>query len=187
MTRLARTLALLLAVAAIAPMAASAATTHKKPLRSSLEIPELNIYDAHLSQKCGFDVVATLSGEQERTIWTGRRPTDPAHEIARFDGRIEWLNEANGKTYADGMRNTLHIRYPQGIELFKPAKVTVTGSHGGTFPIGGGPAGTGVLVYDATIYAIDDEGFTYWSVDGDPKLTVGNFKGTAKRICAALR
>src|SRR5918996_404083 len=105
MNRLARILALLAAVAVIVPATASAASMHKKPLRSSLTIEELNIYDAHLSQTCGIDVVATLSGKYDRTIWTGRRPTDAAFEIARFNGRIQWLNEANGKTYSDAMRS----------------------------------------------------------------------------------
>jgi hypothetical protein len=46
-----RTLALLLAVAAVASVAASATTGHGNPLRSSLKV-NLDIYDAHLSQKC---------------------------------------------------------------------------------------------------------------------------------------
>ena len=58
------------------------------------------------------------------------------------------------------MASVLHISYPEGIELLKPARITVVGQHGGTFPIGGGPAGTGVLVYDATIYA-ELDGFPF--------------------------
>ena len=56
-----RTLALLLAVAAVASVAASATTGHGNPLRSSLKV-NLDIYDAHLSQKCDTEVVATLAG-----------------------------------------------------------------------------------------------------------------------------
>ena len=71
----------------------------------------------------------------------------------------------------------MRIDYPEGIELWKPARVTVTGLHGGTFPIGGGPAGKlGTLVYDATVYATDDEGFPYWFTEGGPSSMSGNFE-----------
>ena len=82
--------------------------------------------------------------------------------------------------------NRTRVDFPEGIELFKPAHVTVTGSHGGTFPIGGGPAGHGTLEYDAFVYAVDDEGFPYWDVLGGPTSMRGDFDRTADRICAAL-
>ena len=84
------------------------------------------------------------------TLYTGKRAGDAAYELDTFDGRITWLNRANGKTYSDAIRSAIHIKYPEGVELFKPARVTVTGLHGGTFPIGGGQAGLGVLVYSRT-------------------------------------
>ena len=84
------------------------------------------------------------------------------------------------------MASLLTISYPQGIELFEPARITVTGQHGGTFPIGGGPAGTGVLAYDATVYAVID-GFPFWTLNGDPTFQRGTFDWTAARICARLR
>ena len=180
-----RTLLLLLALAALAAVVAPAASAGgQAPLRSSEKV-ELNIYDAYLSQQCGVEVVATLSGTERRTIYRGRTATSPAHELTTFDGRITWLARATGKTYTDRMASLLHISYPEGIEIWKPARVTVTGQHGGTFPIGGGPAGTGVLVYDATIYA-EDQGFPYWFVNGDPIVQRGTFDWTTKRICARL-
>lgn len=180
-----RMLALLLTVAAVAAVAAPvAAARPHAPLRSSEEV-NLNIYDAHLSQQCGVEVVATLSGTQERRIDRGRTATSPARELTTFDGKITWLARASGKSYTDRMSSVLHISYPEGIELFKPARVTVIGRHGGTFPIGGGPAGTGILVYDATVYA-EDQGVPYWFVNGDPVSQHGNFAGTARRICDRL-
>ena len=180
-----RMLALLLALAAVgAVLAPVAAARPNAPIRSSEEV-NLNIYDAYLSQRCGVEVVATLSGTEERRIYRGRDATSPARELTTFDGKITWLARATGKSYADRMSSVLHISYPEGIELFKPARVTVTGSHGGTFPIGGGPAGSGILVYDATVYA-EDQGFPYWFVNGDPVFQHGNFARTTKRICDRL-
>jgi hypothetical protein len=185
---LSRTVGLLLALAALAAVLAPAASAHGRapaPIRTS-ETFELNIYDSHLSIQCDQEVVATLSGTERRTIYLGRTPTSPATELNTFDGRITWQAPATGKSYSDRMASVLHISYPQGIDLFNPARITVLGQHGGTFPIGGGPAGTGVLVYDATIYSLADDGSPYWSVDGDPVAQHGNFAQTAKRICARL-
>jgi hypothetical protein len=180
-----RMLALVLALAAVAAVLAPvAAARPNAPLRSSEEV-DLNIYDAYLSQQCGVEVVATLSGTQERRIYRGRNETSPARELTTFDGKITWLARATGRSYADRMSSVLHISYPEGIELFKPARVTVTGRHGGTFPIGGGPAGSGILVYDATVYA-EDRGFPYWFVDGDPIFQHGTFAWATKRICDRL-
>ena len=177
-----RALALLLTITAVA---APAATAHGNPPLKSSEQVNLNIYDAYLSQHCGVEVVATLSGTQQRRIYRGRDAAAPARELTTFDGTITWLARATGKSYADRMSSVLHISYPEGIELFKPARVTVTGRHGGTFPIGGGPAGDGILVYDATVYA-EDQGFPYWFVNGDPVFQRGTFARTTKRICDRL-
>jgi hypothetical protein len=174
----------MLALAAVAAAVVAPVAAASTPLRSSEEV-NLNIYDAYLSQQCGVEVVATLSGTQQRRIYRGRDAASPARELTTFDGRITWLARATGKSYADRMSSVLHISYPEGIELFKPARVTVIGRHGGTFPVGGGPAGDGVLVYDATVYA-EDQGFPYWFVNGDPVSQHGNFAGTARRICDRL-
>jgi Ni/Co efflux regulator RcnB len=179
------TLALLLTVAAVAAVAAPVATAQAKPPLRSSEQVELNIYDAHLSRHCGVEVVATLSGTEQRRIYRGHTPASPAHELTTFDGQIVWQARTTGKTYADRMSSVLHISYPEGIELWKPARVTVTGRHGGTFPIGGGPAGTGILRYDATVYA-EDQGFPYWFTNGDPVFQHGTFAWTTRRICAQL-
>jgi hypothetical protein len=182
----ARTFALLLALAAVVAVAAPAASAnYTPPLRSSEEV-SLEIYDAHLSQACDTEVFATLSGVYERKLVLGQAEGDAAYGVDTFAGQITWFSRTSGKSYSDGIRSKLQIQYPEGVELFAPARVTVTGRHGGTFPIGGGPAGYGVLVYDATVYAIDDQGFAYWFVNGDPISAGGNFDATAARICAAL-
>jgi len=184
---LSSTVRVLLALVAVAAALAPAAGAHgQAPLRSSERIDELNIYDAYLSQQCDQEVVATLSGVERRTVYRGRSATSPAFEVSTFDGRITWQAPATGRTYRDRLDSTLHITYPHGLELFEPARITVTGQHGGTFPIGGGPAGSGVLVYDATIYSHDDAGLPFWSVNGDPLVKYGSFDWTAKRICARL-
>jgi len=180
-----RMLLLLLLAVVCASVAVPAASSHgTAPLRSTEKV-ELNIYDAYLSQHCGIEVVGTLSGVERRTVYRGREATSPAREVTTFDGRITWQNRATGATYSDRMASVLHIAYPEGIELFKPARITVVGQHGGTFPIGGGPAGTGVLVYDATVYA-EADGFPYWFVEGDPVVQRGTFDWTTRRICARL-
>ena len=78
------------------------------------------------------------------------------------------------------------MTFPEGVDFFKPARIVVTGRHGGTFPIGGGPPGYGRLVYDGFIYSLDDEDVPYWATEGDPIATEGNFEKTTERICAAL-
>ena len=74
---------------------------------------------------------------------------------------------------------------PEGVGFFNRAQITVVGRNGGTFPIGGGPAGSGHLVYDGFIYTVDDDGVP-WATEGDPIAMAGNFTSTTERICAAL-
>jgi hypothetical protein len=182
---LTRALGVVLTLAAIAVAVAPEASAHRnQPLRST-ETFTLDIYDSYLSRACGVEVVATLEVTERRNVFLGADEAAPARELTTYDGDITWLARASGATYSDKLKSTLEIAYPQGIELWKPARVTVVGRNGGTFPIGGGPAGTGILVYDATVYAID-QGFPYWFVDGDPVHKLGLFDLTTRRICAAL-
>jgi len=180
---LVRDRAVLLALLAVAAVAAPAAAADRNgPIRTSLEL-ELNIYDQYLTEACGTEVVADLSGLLEKKVVVGKTA---AHEVVTFNGQIRWIARNTGTSYSSSLVNRMQIEYPEGIELWKPARVTVIGRHGGTFPIGGGPAGKGTLVYDATVYAVDDEGFPYWFVEGDPISMSGNFERETQRICAAL-
>jgi hypothetical protein len=187
--RAARALVAVLALAAIAAVAASAASAEQsRQLRMSEEV-HLNIYDSYLSGACGFEVVAELSGLDERKLVLAKEGSDsaPAFEVETFVGEITWYARETMKPYTAPLVNRLKIDYPEGVELWKPARITVTGQNGGTFPIGGGPAGKGTLVYDATVYAVDwDTGFPYWFVNGGPISQSGNFERETARICAAL-
>jgi hypothetical protein len=103
------------------------------------------------------------------------------------DGEITWYAPATGKTYSDELHNRSRIEYPQGVDDWPaPAHVTVTGSHGGTFPVGDGPPGQGKFEYEAQIYSVDPDGFPYIFVDSEPTWTGGNFDRANEKICAAL-
>jgi hypothetical protein len=174
-----------LVLAAIAVAAAPGASARKNPPLRSTETFTLDIYDSYLSTACGVEVVANLTVTERRNVFLGADEASPASEITTYDGEITWLARASGATYSDKLKSTLTIAYPQGIELWKPARVAVVGRNGGTFPIGGGPAGTGLLVYDATVYA-SDQGFPYWFTESDPVYKLGFFDLATRRICAAL-
>ena len=185
---LSRTVRLLLALVALAAVVAPAASAHgQAPALRSSEKVELNIYDAYLSVACGVEVVATLSGTERRTIYRGRTATSPAHELTTFDGRITWQVAGHRQdVHATAWRACCTSPTRRASSSSSRPASRSTGQHGGTFPIGGGPAGTGVLVYDATVYA-EADGFPYWFVNGDPTFQRGTFDATAKRICARLR
>jgi hypothetical protein len=183
--KLTGTLGVVLALAAVAAVAVPAADAQRvQPLRSSLTM-SLDIYDQYLTGACGFEVSADVDFTERRTVFPGADSASPASELATYDGTITWNARERAKTYTSPLKVALTIAYPQGIDLFKPARVTVVGSNGGTFPIGGGPPGLGVLVYNATIYSVD-QGFPYWFVEGDPISKLGLFDFTTHRICSAL-
>jgi hypothetical protein len=171
---------------ALGAVAAPAATAHdERPLKESLGVA-ISLYDLHLSGACDTDVTAEVTGTLEKKLYPSKVPGGPAHELDTFRGEITWSSAATGKSYTSRMRNKQLIEYPEGIDLFAPVRVTVTGRHGGTFPIGGGPPGRGILVYDASIVMVEDGGFPFWFVNGDPTFASGNFDRATERICAAL-
>ena len=175
---------LLLALVAVAAVAAPAATA-TPPVRDSLEL-ELELFDLNATTACGgIWVFANLEGVFERTLYFAPDGSVD-HQVETFQGRIEWFTRDTGKSYSSAISNKVRIDFPEGADLFKPAKITVTGMHGGVFPIGGGPAGTGTLRYDGFVIASDDEGFQYWFAEGGPTSMSGNFEATNRRICAAL-
>jgi hypothetical protein len=181
---------LLLALAVVAVAAVIAPTANAGPDRTfkhSFHLDELNIYDPYLSQSCGFEVVGLVSGDFERKVELGKGGDVAARETSKFNGRITWIHRATGQSYSDKIENTSRIEYPQGIELWAPAHVTVTGSHGGTFPVGDGPPGSGKFEYDAVIYATDEDNiFPYIFVDGEPTWTGRSFDRATEKVCAAL-
>jgi hypothetical protein len=180
LTRIRILLLALLAVAAVTVSTAGATP----PLQDTTPL-ELEIFDLHVSTACGADVFANVTGDLDRRVYFGK---DGAvdHVIEAFHGRIEWFTRGTGKSYSNALVNRTRIDFPDGLDLFVPARLTVTGQHGGTFPIGGGPPGHGTLVYDGFVYAIDDEGFPYVATEGGPISMSGNFETTTRRICKAL-
>jgi hypothetical protein len=173
-------------VAFAAVMAPTAGAEPNRVLTFSFEIENGSIYDSALSRACGTTIVAGLSGVVERKVVLGKNGNVAAHETKTFDGQITWFNQAAGTSYTDKLKSTSRIEYPEGIDLFLPAHVTVTGRNGGTFPVAGGPPGTGKFEYDALIYATDDEGFPYIFETSDPTWTGPSFDNATARICAAL-
>ena len=119
---LTRALGVVLTLAAIAVAVAPEASAHRnQPLRST-ETFTLDIYDSYLSRACGVEVVATLEVTERRNVFLGADEAAPARELTTYDGDITWLARASGATYSDKLKSTLEIAYPQGIELWKPAR-----------------------------------------------------------------
>jgi hypothetical protein len=175
---------LLLALLASAAMTASTAGA-QRPLERSFELPEITSSDAHLSAACGVDVSASFSGVYEEKLFRGK---DGAvdHQVDSFDGRVTWSTEG-GNAYSSEINSKMTVEYPDGFDLFDPARVTVTGRNGGIVLIGGTPPpGSGTLVFDGFVFSIDEEGFALWAVEGDPIEASGNFEQMTERICAAL-
>jgi hypothetical protein len=186
LTRFRVALLALVAIAAVTAPAASANST--PPLRSTLEM-ELDIFDLHLSTACDTFVSATVSFVEERKLVFDADGVG-AREVATMDGRITWYTDDNEKTYSSALVNKTEIEYPEGIDLFEPARVTVTVYHGNTFPVGIGLPGRGTVTYDAFVYASDENGLPFWDVLGDPTWMNARFAATlaenTQRICAAL-
>jgi hypothetical protein len=176
---------LLLALVAFAAVAAPAASaSDRAPVRTTLPL-ELEIFDLHATTVCGGTwVFANVEGEWERRVYF-KADGEIDYQVEAFHGRITWFTRDTGKSYTSALVNKTRIDFPEGVDLFKPVRVTVSGLHGGSFPIGGGPAGSGTLVYDGFMYATGDEG-VYWATDGGPVSMSGNFETTNRRICAAL-
>jgi hypothetical protein len=174
----------LVAVAAIA--APTAGASPAGTIEETLELTGMSIYDHELSFVCGFTVTAVLSGTEERRIVLGRGNGEAAYEHASFRGEITWY--ANGKSYSDRLDSRTQVVYPEGIdEIFVPARVTVTGTNGGTFPVGFGPPGHGRFTYDALVYATDwDSGLPYYFETSTPTWDGPSFGKETAKVCAAL-
>jgi hypothetical protein len=179
MHRLRIALLALVAVAAVAAPAASAAP----PLTASFPL-ELELYDADTSIACGADVFADLSGVVETRVHYAKDGSI-ARQVETFHGRITWFTRSGERSYSSAIANRAVIDFPEGVGWFNPVRVTVTGTHGGVFPIGGGPAGAGTLVYDGFMYS-EWDGIVYWATDWEPLSVSGDFTRAAGRICAAL-
>jgi hypothetical protein len=176
---------LLLALVAFTAVLAPTATANGGPIADSFDL-QLEIFDLSASTACDLQVFANLDGTVDRRLYLGK-DGKPAYQVEAFHGRIEWFTRGTGKSYSSSIVNRTRIDFVGGTdEFFTPVVITTTGEHGGVFPIGGGPAGHGTLVYDGFWYGSDDEGFLYWSAEGPPVSMSGNFETTNRRICKAL-
>ena len=173
-----------LLVAALALVALTAPAGATPPTTIGLDL-ELEIFDLHASSVCEADVFANVSGTFERRAHRNESG-DVVRVTETFHGQIEWFTRGSGKSYASSIDSVTTATFPEGVDFFTPAKITVVGRNGGPFPIGGGPAGSGRLDYDGFIYTVDDEGVPSFATEGDPIAVVGNFTSTTERICAAL-
>lgn len=175
---------LTLAALALAAVAVPAAGAEPAPRPAQAEV-EVELFDLHVSSACGSDVFAIVSAKLDTRIQRDRSGAVRAM-TETLRGHITWFTRDTGKSYSSPLANVVHTEFPQGLEPQAPARITVVGLHGGTFPIGGGPPGAGVLVYDGTV-VIADEDRPFVVADGsDPLAAFGNFASTTRRICAAL-
>jgi hypothetical protein len=175
------TTALLAALAVVTLAAPAGATTATS---GGLDL-ELEIFDLHVSTACDADVFANVTGTYDQRVNRDRNG-EVERLVETFRGEITWFTRGSGKSYTSELDSKTVVTFPEGVDFFKPARITVTGKNAGSFPIGGGPPGYGKLVYDGFIYTVDFDDVPYWTTEGDPVAADGNFTKTTERICAAL-
>jgi len=179
--------ALLAVVATLAAIAPAANAGKDRTIKSSYTFENLQIADSYLSNACGVAVGAFVSGTLEGKLEPGTDRNPEAHETLKFDGEITWFAEATGKTYTDQAKNTSKIDFPQGVgEYGLPAHVTVSGSHGGTFPVGDGPPGNGRFEYEAGFLLGGPDELPFVFAVGEGTWDGKSFDRATGKICAAL-
>lgn len=146
-----RMLVALLALIAIAAVTAPTASANKyPPVKSSLELTDLDTFDLYVTIACGKNVSAVISGVYEKTlVFDNDGVAD--HQIETFNGTIRWFTD-DGKSYSSALENRTRIDFPEGTDLSAPVKITATAYHGSTFPTGleQRPAGRGTIVWCGT-------------------------------------
>jgi hypothetical protein len=180
-------MAALAVVAVLAVIAPTANAGKDRTIKGSYTFDDLQIGDSWLTNACGIEVGAFVSGTLDGKLVLGNERNPAAHETLKFDGEITWFAEETGKSYTDKVNNTSTIDFPEGVDDFGlPAHVTVTGSHAGVFPVGDGPPGHGKFEYDAgfLIGGPDELPFVFATSDGtwDGK----SFERATEKICAEL-
>ena len=180
----------LAAVAVVAVLAVIAPTANAGPDRTitgSIHFDELGLSDAWLSEACGFEVVAVFAGDIERKLVVGNGRKVAARETQTVDGTITWIARESGRSISDKIENRSRVEYPEGVDSFPlPAHVTVTGSHGGTFPFGGGPPGNGKFEYDAQVYSGAPGELPYYFAVSEPTWDGKSFERATAKVCASL-
>ena len=119
---------------------------------------------------CGFEVGAYRQRHARRQARARHRPEARRARDVEVRRPHHLDRGGAGKTYTDEIENTSKIEFPEGVDDFGlPAHVTVTGSHGGTFPVGDGPPGHGKFEYEAgfLIGGPDELPFVFATERGD--------------------
>jgi len=180
-------MAALAVVAVLAVIAPTANAGKDRTISQSLTLDRLQIVDSWLTNACGFEVGAYVSGTLDGKLVLGTDRKPAAHETLKFDGHITWFAEERGTTYTDEIQNTSKIEFPEGVDDFGlPAHVTVTGSHGGTFPVGDGPPGHGRFEYEAGFLIGGPDDLPFVFATGEGTWDGKSFERATGKICAKL-
>jgi hypothetical protein len=180
-------MAALAIVAVLAVIAPTANAGKDRTIRGSYTFQNLEVYDSYLTNACGFHVGAFVSGTLDGKLVLGTERHPEAHETLRFDGEIRWFAESTGKTYTDEAHNISRIDFPEGVDEYGlPAHVTVTGSHGGLFPVGDGPPGYGRFEYDAGFLTGGPDELPFVFATSEGTWDGKSFDRASEKICAKL-
>jgi hypothetical protein len=175
------TAALAALVAAVIIPSASAAG----PIRETVTFEDVTFPDAYLSDACGTTVEDTLSATLTATLFPATSGA-PAHEVDTIRGSITYSGPDTGNSASAAVNGTAHAVYPEGVAVGAPAVSSINGENTASFT-GVAPPGSGQIVANATIVAIDDVGVPITAfATSDIVSMEGNYAATTAEICAAL-
>ena len=177
----------LAAVAVVAILAVIAPTANAGPDRTitgSIHFDELGLSDAWLSEACGFEVVAVFAGDIERKLVVGNGRKVAARETQTVDGTITWIARESGRSISDKIENRSRSS-TRGRRQLPLAHVTVTGSHGGTFPFGEPSRERQVRVRRPGLLGAPGE-LPYYFAVSEPTWDGKSFERATAKVCASL-
>lgn len=175
------TAALAALVAAVIIPSASGA----RPIHETVTFEDITFPDSYLSDACGTTVLDTLSATLTVTLFPATSGA-PAHEVDTISGSITYSAPDTGNSVSLAMNGTSHAVYPEGIAVGAPALVTINGANTASLT-GVAPPGSGQLVANATIVAIDDLGVPITAFATSDIVSLdGNYAGSTAAICTAL-
>lgn len=170
-----------LAVALFAPAAAADA-----PIRQSFTFSDFTFPDAYLSDACGTEILSTVGGVFDITLFSDRSGAFVAEIDTVTRGAVTWTNPASGESVSSVMTGVSHAVYPDGVAVGNRALVTITGTNAGSLT-GVAPPGDGRIVAAALIVDVDPDGVPITFFDtGDILASNGNFDRATDDLCDAL-
>jgi hypothetical protein len=177
--RLATIAALVAAITAFVGTAAKAAP----PQRFTLELTDVTFPDAYLSDACGTEVLDTVNGTLTAMLFSAG---GTVREVDTLHGTITYAAPATGNSITLTEASSSHAVYPEGIAVGSPAVVRISGQNGGSIT-GVAPPGSGTIVANATIVAVDPSGIPLTAFGPQDIVSLnGNFAQATAEICAAL-